>query len=257
MDDVWSLAGRRAVVTGATKGIGRAIAEEFVRLGAEVLIVARNPNDVDEVVREHAAGGAAIRGVAADVATEEGRQRVGRRCHEFWDRLDVLVNNVGSNVRKSTLDYTLDDLRTVMAVNVESAFGLCQRLYPMLKRSNAGSIINVSSISSRTVVRLTTAAYSMSKAAMEQLTNYLAVEWGGDGIRVNSVHPWFIRTPLVTSVLDDPERRGKIVAATPLGRVGDPEEVARAVAFLAMPAASYLSGVNLDVDGAFSKVGVR
>ncbi|MGI8510945.1 MAG: glucose 1-dehydrogenase [Gemmatimonadaceae bacterium] len=256
MTDPWSLAGRTAVVTGGTQGIGRAIADEFVRLGAEVLIVARSTADTEAFTRTHSERGRTAVGLAADVATEEGRDAVEQRCRELWGRLDVLVNNVGTNVRKPTLDYTLEDLRRVMAVNVESAFGLCQRCYPLLKGSTGGCIVNVSSVSSHTVVRLTTAAYSMSKAAMEQLTNYLAVEWGSDGIRVNSVHPWYIRTPLAAAVLEDATKRDRIVSVTPLGRVGEPEEVARVVAFLAMPAASYVSGVNLDVDGAFRTAGV-
>ncbi len=260
MSDPWSLAGRTAVVTGGTQGIGRAIAEEFVRLGAEVLIVARSAADIEAFTTAHQGRGGTVLGVAADVATEEGRMAVEQRCRELWGHLDVLVNNVGSNVRKGTLDYTIDDLRHVMAVNVESAFGLCQRCYPLLQRSaagEAGCIVNLSSVASHTVVRLTTAAYAMSKAAMDQLTNYLAVEWGSEGIRVNAVHPWYIRTPLAAAVLEDAAKRDRIVGATPLGRVGEPEEVARVVAFLAMPAASYVSGVHLDVDGAFRIVGVR
>ena len=249
----WTLTGKHALVTGATKGIGRAIVDEFAALGASVTLVARGEDDLEARLDDLRARGAQVRGVAADLATSEGRDEL--MSEISGDPLDILVNNVGSNIRKATLDYTLEDLRQVMAVNVESAFALSLLCYPQLETSE-GCVVNVSSIASQTVVRLSTAAYAMSKAAMEQMTNYLAVEWGPVHIRVNSVHPWYIRTPLTEPVLEDKAMRQRIVERTPLGRVGEPAEVARAVAFLAMPAASYLSGVNLQVDGGFKQVGV-
>ena len=261
MNDAWLLTGKRALITGATKGIGRAVADEFVELGAEVMVVARSEEDVAAQLAAYEAQGGTAHGVVGDMTTEADRAKVAERARSTWGALDVLVNNVGSNVRKPTLEYTVDDLRRVMALNVESAFELSRLCHPLLKTASqeAGdaSIINVSSTTSRTVVGITTAAYSMSKAAMEQMSNFLAVEWGADGIRVNSVHPWFIETPLTESILGNETLRKKIVDPTPLGRVGQPEEVGRAVAFLAMAAASYISGANLDIDGGFAKVGVH
>ncbi|MGH8249197.1 MAG: SDR family oxidoreductase [Steroidobacteraceae bacterium] len=251
----WSLAGCRAVVTGASSGIGLATARELAALGAQVLLVARNSVKVEEAVRGLRGKGHEAHGLAADVATEDGRRAVRVRVDELWGELHLLVNNVGTNVRLPTLEYTLENLRQVMSANVESAFGLCQALHPLL-RATRGAIVNVSSIASRTVVRTSTAAYTMSKAALDGMTDYLAVEWGPDGIRVNSVHPWYIRTPLVAAVLDDESRRSRILAATPLGRIGEPEDVARVVAFLAMPAARHVSGAHVPVDGAFERVGI-
>ncbi len=251
----WHLQQKKAIVTGATQGIGKAIAEEMLLLGAEVILVARDDETLQQRIKEYQAKTWKAYGVAADMATEEGRNALLHYCQQRWNSVDILVNNVGSNIRKPTLDYTLEDLRWVMQVNVESAFALSQLFYPLLKKPG-GTIINMSSISSQTTVGLTTAAYSMSKAAMEQMTDYLAVEWGKEGIRVNSVHPWYIKTPLTSGILENDVLREKIVAATPLGRVGTPQEVAKVVAFLAMPVASYLNGVNLAVDGGFSKVGI-
>jgi Tropinone reductase 1 len=189
------------------------------------------------------------------MASEEGRRAARARVDALWGELHLLVNNVGTNVRAPTLEYTLENLRQVMAANVESAFGLCQAMHPLL-RAARGAIVNVSSIASRTVIRMSTAAYSMSKAAVDAMTDYLAVEWGPDGIRVNAVHPWYIRTPLVAAVLEDEARRARILDATPLGRIGEPEDVARVVAFLAMPAARHVSGAHVPVDGAFERVGI-
>jgi Tropinone reductase 1 len=116
--------------------------------------------------------------------------------------------------------------------------------------------VNVSSIASRTIVRTSTAAYAMTKAALDAMTDFLAVEWGPDGIRVNAVHPWYIRTPLAEAVLADESRRRRILEATPLGRIGEPEDVARVIAFLAMPASAHVSGAHVPVDGAFERVGI-
>lgn len=251
----WTLAGCRAVVTGGSSGIGLATARELRALGATVLIVGRRAVAVEEAVQSLPGDGGGAQGLAADVATEEGRRAVRARVDELWGELHVLVNNVGTNLRVPTLEYTTDNLRQIMTANVESAFGLCQLMHPLLKVTR-GAIVNVSSIASRTVIRTSTAAYSMSKAAIDSLTDFLAVEWGPDGIRVNAVHPWYIRTPLVAAVLEDDAKRARIIDATPLGRIGEPEDVARVIAFLAMSAARHVSGAHVPVDGAFERVGI-
>jgi Tropinone reductase 1 len=251
----WSLQGYHAVVTGASSGIGLATAREFAALGARVLLVARRPAAVEDAVRSLREQGREAHGLAADVAAEDGRRAVRARVDELWGEVQLLVNNVGMNIRMPTLEYPMESLRKLMAANLESAFGLCQVLHPLL-RDARGAIVNVSSIASRTVIRTSTAAYSMSKAALDAMTDFLAVEWGPDGIRVNAVHPWYIRTPLAAPVLDDETKRSRIVGATPLGRIGEPEDVARVVAFLAMPAAAHVSGAHVPVDGAFERVGI-
>ena len=251
----WSLKDQKALVTGATSGIGLATARELAQLGASVFLVARKPEAVESTVRELRHDGLDVQGCTADVSTPDGRSAVRAQVDSHWRSLDILVNNVGTNIRAPTLEYSIDELRKLMATNVESAFGLCQLMHPLL-RASRGAIVNVSSIASRTIVGTSTAAYTMTKAALDGMTDFLAVEWGPDGIRVNSVHPWYIRTPLVASVLDDEARRARILSATPLGRIGEPEDVARVIAFLAMPAAAHVSGAHVPVDGAFERVGI-
>jgi Tropinone reductase 1 len=250
----WNLKGRRAVVTGGTKGIGRAVAEELLALGAEVLLTARNEKETQDFVSQLQAKGLTAYGVAADVSTPDGRQHVLNTVSATWGGMDILVNNVGTNIRKKTPDYSAQEVDFLLDTNLRSTFGLCQLAYPLLKRSGSGSIINVSSVAGLTHVR-TGAVYGMTKAAMVQLTRNLAVEWAPDAIRVNAVAPWYIRTPLAETVLQNPDYLNAVLDRTPMRKIGEPEDVAAAVAFLCMPAAGYITGQCLAVDGGFTVMG--
>jgi Tropinone reductase 1 len=253
-DNRWNLTGRRAVITGGTKGIGRAVAEELLALGAEVLLTARNEKETQDFVLQLQAKGFTAYGVAADVSTPDGRQHVVNTVSATWGGMDILVNNVGTNIRKKTPDYSSQEVDFLLNTNLQSAFGLCQLAYPLLRRSGSGSIVNVSSVAGLTHVR-TGAVYGMTKAAMVQLTRNLAVEWAPDAIRVNAVAPWYIRTPLAETVLQNPDYLNAVLDRTPMRKIGEPEDVAAAVAFLCMPAASYITGQCLAVDGGFTVMG--
>lgn len=248
----WSLRGRTALVTGGTKGIGRAVAEELLRLGAEVTIVARTERDVDATVEALGAIGAPgqAHGIVADVTTGAGRTRVFQRLSARISALDVLVNNVGTNVRRAFVDYADDELERVLHVNLVSALHVTRAAHPLLARSGSASVVSVASVAGLVMVR-SGIPYGASKAALVQATRGLAVEWAAQGIRVNAVAPWYTETPLAAPVLGDPALRAAILARTPLGRIATAEEVAAPIAFLCLPAASYVTGACLTVDGGF------
>jgi tropinone reductase I len=165
------------------------------------------------------------------------------------------VNNVGTNVRKKFVDYTEEEYRKLFETNLFSLTEITRLSYDLLKNSGSASVINLASVAGTFDVQ-SGPPYGMTKAAIIQLTRHLAVEWAAAGIRVNSISPWYIQTPLTETVLAQPERLQKILDRTPMNRVGQPEEVASLAAFLAMDLSSYITGQNIMVDGGMSAKGL-
>jgi len=252
--DRWRLEGKKALVTGGTKGIGKAIAEELLSLGATVLVVARKEEELQSVVSTWKDQNLTAEGMVADMSKSVDREKVIAEIANNWGVLDILVNNVGTNIRKKAVEYSEKEYDQLLDTNLKSAFRMSQLAYPLLKKSRNGRVINISSVSGLKHLR-TGVLYAMSKAAMIQFTKNLAVEWAPDNILVNCLAPWYIKTPLAEAVLQNPEYLKDVLDRTPLGRVGEPEEVATTAAFLCMPASSYITGQCLAVDGGFSVYG--
>ena len=253
----WSLDGQRALVTGASAGIGLAICRELLGLGAQVLMVARNAAALERarayLEEEFPGPEDAVVALPADVTDDEQRGDILDWAADHGG-LDILVNNAGGNLTRPTLDYGEDQWRGIFETNLFSAFELCRGAYPLLTKHAASSIVNIGSVSAMIHVR-SGAPYGMSKAALHQMTRNLAVEWAEEGVRVNCVAPWYIRTRRTSDKLSDPDYLDEVLLRTPLGRIGEPEEVAAAVAFLCLPAASYITGECIAVDGGFLRYG--
>ncbi|CAN1805679.1 Senescence-associated protein 13 [Linum perenne] len=182
-DSRWSLQGRTALVTGGTKGIGYAIVEELAGLGATVPTCSRDGACLQECLHEWKTKGFQVTGSVCDVSSRAERESLVKKVSSLFNgKLNILVNNVGTNVRKPTVDYTAEDYSSLMGTNFDSSYNFCQLTHPLLKASGDGSIVFISSVG--------------GAGAMNQLTRNLACEWAKDNIRTNCVAPWYIRTPL-------------------------------------------------------------
>jgi len=251
----WNLQGKRALITGGTKGIGLAIANEFATLGADVFIIARGKEDLSALIEKLKSAGHSADGQAGDLSEAAFRKELEATLSGKWKALDILVNNVGTNIRRRLVDYSEEEIRKVFEVNLFTAIEMSRLLFPLLKSSGDGSVINIASIAGSMDVQ-TGPPYGMTKAALIQLSRHLAAEWAPFNIRVNTVSPWYIDTPLASPILTQPERLAKIIARTPMNRIGQPDEVAGIAAFLAMDHSSYITGQNIIVDGGMSIKGL-
>ncbi|PRQ34387.1 putative oxidoreductase [Rosa chinensis] len=247
----WSLEGMTALVTGGTKGIGFAIVEELAGLGARVHTCSRNETQLNECLSEWKKKGLhQVTGSVCDVVSKIQREELIQKVSSlFHGKLNILINNVGTTNAKPTTECTAEDYSFFMSTNLESAYTMCQLAHPLLKTSGAGNIIFLSSVAGVVSVGQVASVYGATKGAMNQLAKTLACEWAKDKIRINSVAPWVIRTPLVEFILNDEKLMEAVNSRTPLGRIGEPEEVSALVAFLCLPAASYITGQTICVDG--------
>ncbi|GAB6990019.1 SDR family NAD(P)-dependent oxidoreductase [Paenibacillus pini] len=251
----FSLQGRTAIVTGAGRGIGRAIAVGLAEAGCDVALVSRTSADLEEtaeLIRSCTKAQTYI--IPADITSKEEIAHVFAKVTRDAGNLDILVNNAGMNIRTPALEVTEDQWDTIVQTNLKSAFMASQQAGQYMKEHGGGRIINISSVGGHVALR-TGVVYGSTKAALIQMTKILALEWGQYDIRVNSVGPWYFRTPLTEKLLSDEQYMKEIVDRTPLRRIGQLEEVVGPVIFLASDASNYVTGQTLLVDGGMSIYG--
>jgi NAD(P)-dependent dehydrogenase (short-subunit alcohol dehydrogenase family) len=240
--------GKVAIVTASSRGIGRSIAERLLRDGASVVLNARNADDLELAAKALRADGGRVATVVADVADVEAGERLVDAAVREFGRVDLLVSSIGlSSYIGPTLGTDRASFETMMLGNTWLGLGLLKAAVAA-GMGEGGAMVNISAIGTRKIFA-PAGVHTASKCAVDFLTKNLALELAPRGIRVNAVAPGLTKTPTTAFLLDDPELLAKQLTAVPMGRIGEPEDIANAVAFLLSDEAAYITGVVLDVDG--------
>jgi gluconate 5-dehydrogenase len=246
MQNIFSLYGKRAVVTGGGTGIGQGIAQALIDAGATVVLVGRRREILEEAV---AVLGPSASYITVDVADTASLPAMVEQLENAFGSVDILVNNAGINMKKMALEVTDEEFQRVVQTNLNGLFSLCREFGKRMKERGGGSIINITSMAAIYGLPLV-AAYAASKTAVLGLTRTLASDLAPFGIRVNAIAPGFIASEMTRKALDgDPPRKQRAISRTPMGRMGDPEDIGHAAVYLASDAARFVTGVNLPVDG--------
>ena len=248
----FDLTGKAAIVTGGNGGIGLGIARGLAAAAASVAVAARDADKTRAAVAALRAMGATAVGVSVDVADEASVADAVAQSADALGGVDILVNNAGIGIRKPPQDYTAEEWRRVIAVNLDGAFLCSREVYPRMKRAGGGKIINIGSMTS-VFGSDWVASYSASKGGVVQLSKSLAVAWAADNIQVNAILPGWIHTDLTAPIRQNfPERYQYIRSRIPNGRWGEPDEMGGAAVFLASAASDYVTGASLPVDGGYT-----
>ncbi len=253
---LFDLTGKVAIVTGGNGGIGLGMARGLAQAGAAVAVAGRQAGKSATAVKELEALGARAMAVEVDVRKEASCRAMVQAVVDRYGRLDILVNNAGTNIRKRPEEYTLDEWHTVLDTNLTSAFMCSHAAYPHLVRAGGGKIINIGSMMSIFGAPFTT-PYAASKGGIVQMTKAMATAWARENIQVNSVLPGWIDTDLTRKAREQVAGlHDKVVARTPAGRWGSPEDHAGIAVFLASAASDFVTGTAIPVDGGYSVQGV-
>lgn len=256
MNRLFEISGKVALVTGGAQGLGRMIAEAFVRAGAKTYVTSRSADAVEAAAREMSANGTCI-GVAADISAAEGATALAKHLASLEPALHILVNNAGKTFGAPIDRFPDKAWASVMSVNVQAPFTLVRDLLPLLERAGAdggpGRVINIGSLAGATAEKLSAYSYSASKAAIHHLTRVLAVDLAPRGIAVNTVVPGYFPTKMTAHIRAEEEKESALQARIPMGRFGAADDIAGACLFLSAPASAYITGAELVVDGGLSQ----
>lgn len=254
MTNPFDLTGRRALVTGSSRGIGHAIARSLLLAGAHVVVHGRDRAVVDATAASFARefGADAASAVGFDITDEEA-VITGIRTIEADGPIDVLVNNAGMQHREPMLDVSLEDWERVIRTDLTSAFLVGRTAARAMVERGSGAIVNICSVQTD-LARPTIGAYTAAKGGLRNLTKAMTAEWAGSGVRVNGVAPGYIRTELTQGLVDDPAFNAWVLGRTPIGRWGEPEDIGGAVVWLSSDASRFVSGQVVFVDGGMTAV---
>ena len=243
------LAGKTALITGASKGLGKAMALALAREGARLVLVSRNREQLDGVAAEIRGAGGEAHVFVADVSRESDVQRLEREySRECGERLHILINNAGINIRKTITEFTLEEWNRVMETNVTSVFLMCRAFVPHLRGNSYGRILNMTSIMSWVSIPGRT-AYSTSKTALLGFIRALALELAPDAITVNGISPGPFATEMNTALMQNPEINQQFLSRIPIGRWGRVEEIGQLAVYLCSEEAGFITGTDILIDG--------